>query len=85
MKQKVLVTGGAGYIGSVFVPQLLTKDYQVTVLDNFMYKQDSLLDACHHHDLDVIVGDVRDEESLKKEVGKHDIIVPNSPCNGRKQ
>ena len=76
MKQKVLITGGAGYIGSVFVPQLLAKGFQVTVLDNFMYKQDSLLDVCYHPDLDVIVGDVRDEENLNKEVGKHDIIVP---------
>jgi len=76
MKQKVLVTGGAGYIGSVFAPQLLAKGYQVTVFDNFMYKQDSLLDVCYHPDLDVIVGDVRYEERLKKEVEKHDIIVP---------
>lgn len=76
MKQKVLVTGGAGYIGSVFVPQLLAKDYQVTVLDNFMYKQDSLMDICYHPDLDMIVGDVRDAEIFKKEIEKHDIIIP---------
>tara|TARA_Y100000816_G_C26108314_1_gene590089 strand:- start:10384 stop:11322 length:939 start_codon:yes stop_codon:yes gene_type:complete len=76
MKQKVLVTGGAGYIGSVFVPQLLAKDYQVTVLDNFMYKQDSLLDICYHPDLNMIVGDVRDAEMFKKEIEKHDIIIP---------
>ena len=76
MKQKVLVTGGAGYIGSVFVPQLLAKDYQVTVLDNFMYKQDSLMDICYHPDLNMIVGDVRDAEIFKKEIEKHDIIIP---------
>jgi nucleoside-diphosphate-sugar epimerase len=76
MKQKVLITGGAGYIGSVFAPQLLSKDYQVTILDNFMYKQDSLLDICYNFDLDVIVGDVRDVEMLKKEIEKHDIIIP---------
>jgi len=76
MKGKVLVTGGAGYIGSVFVPQLLEKGYKVTVLDNFMYKQDSLLDVCYHPDLEIINGDVRDNVMLKKEIEKHDIIVP---------
>ena len=76
MKQKVLITGGAGYIGSVFAPQLLAKGYQVTVLDNFMYKQNSLLDVCYHPNLDIIVGDVRDEEFFKTQVETHDIIVP---------
>jgi nucleoside-diphosphate-sugar epimerase len=76
MNQKVLVTGGAGYIGSVFVPQLLARGCKVTVFDNFMYKQDSLLGVCYHPDLEVIVEDVRDKEKLKKEVEKHDIIVP---------
>ena len=76
MQNKVLVTGGAGYIGSVFVPQLLEKGHQVTVLDNFMYKQNSLLDICYHPRLNVVVGDVRNVELLKKEVSKHDIIVP---------
>jgi len=76
MENKVLVTGGAGYIGSVFVPQLLEKGYKVTVLDNFMYKQNSLLDICYHSDLNIIVGDVRDKKSLKKEIDSHDIIVP---------
>ena len=76
MTDKVLVTGGAGYIGSVFVPQLLEKGYQVTVLDNFMYKQNSLLDICYHPKLDIVVGDVRDEGPLKKEVVELDIIVP---------
>ena len=72
----VLVVGGAGYIGSVLVPQLLRNGYQVTVLDNFMYKQNSLLDVCYHSNLDIIVGDVRDKQLLKEKVGRHDIIVP---------
>jgi len=76
MKDKVLVTGGAGYIGSVFVPQLLTQDFQVTVLDNFIYKQNSLLDVCYHQNLDIIIGDVRDKNLLKTEVEKHNIIIP---------
>ena len=76
MRNKVLVTGGAGYIGSVFVPQLLENGYKVTVFDNFMYKQNSLLDVCFHPELDIIVGDVRNKELMKKVVAKHDIIVP---------
>ena len=70
------MTGGAGYIGSVLVPQLLRDGYQVTVLDNFIYNQNSLLDVCYHPCLDIIVGDVRDKVLLKKIVDKHDIIIP---------
>ena len=64
MGYKILVTGGAGYIGSVFVSKLLDEDYQVTVLDNFMFKQDSLLDVCHHANLNIVVDDVRNEKLL---------------------
>lgn len=75
-RQKILVTGGAGYIGSVFVPKLMEAGYQVTVLDNFMYKQASLLDVCYQSDLNIIFADVRDVEVLKDEIERHDIIVP---------
>ena len=47
MKNKVLITGGAGYLGSVLTDLLLTHDYKVTVLDNIMYKQTSLLHLCN--------------------------------------
>ena len=73
---KILVTGGAGYIGSVFVPQLLSNGYRVTILDNFVYKQNSLLDICYHPNLNIVVADVRNEKQLKKEVFNNDIIVP---------
>jgi len=76
MNSKILITGGAGYIGSVLVPQLLQKGYKVTVLDNFMYKQKSLLDVCYHSGLEIIPGDVRNNNLLKRKVKKHDIIIP---------
>ena len=47
MDYKILVTGGAGYIGSVLIPKLLAKDFEVTVIDNFIFKQDSLLDEMY--------------------------------------
>jgi len=76
MREKILITGGAGYIGSIIVPKLLENGYQVTVLDNFMYAQNSLLDISYHSDLDIIVSDVRDQNILKKQVAKHDIVIP---------
>ena len=74
--KKILITGGAGYIGSVFTPALLNDHYAVTVLDNFMYNQNTLLDACHHSNLKIVHSDVRDEERLKEEIKKNDIIIP---------
>lgn len=73
---KILVTGGAGYIGSVMVPHLLNEGYMVTVLDNFMYKQNSLLDVCYHPNLNIVVGDVRDRILFKELINSHDVIIP---------
>ena len=73
---KVLVTGGAGYIGSTLVPALLARGYDVTVLDSFLYGQSSLLDCCHNERLTIIRGDVRDEALLKKLVPKADVMIP---------
>jgi nucleoside-diphosphate-sugar epimerase len=75
-KMKILVTGGAGYIGSVLVPALLKEDNEVVVVDNFMYKQTSLLDCCHDPRLQIIRGDTRDKELLSHCLKETDIIIP---------
>lgn len=75
-KGKVLVTGGAGYIGSVLVPELLRSGYKVTVLDNFMYSQDSLFGCAAFENFDVVRGDTRDENILKGLLPKADYIIP---------
>ncbi len=72
----ILVTGGAGYIGSILVPELLKSGHNVTVLDNFMYKQSSLLDCCRYEGFEIINGDCRDEELLKKLVPNKNYIIP---------
>ena len=58
---KILVTGGAGYLGSIIVPTLLQEGHTVSVLDNFMYNQTSLLDCCNNKDLEIVRGDTRDK------------------------
>ena len=72
----ILVTGGAGYIGSTLVPDLLSKKHKVTVIDNFMYDQTSLATSVRDRNLEIIFGDVRDESLMKKLVSKADIIIP---------
>ncbi|MCM8768598.1 MAG: NAD(P)-dependent oxidoreductase [Candidatus Omnitrophica bacterium] len=79
---KILVTGGAGYIGSVLVPKLLREAYLVTVLDNFMYQQYSLLDCCHYQSLQIVRGDVRNEVLVKELIQKHDVIFPLACITG---
>jgi len=73
---KVLITGGAGYLGSVLVPTLLTQGYAVTVLDSFLFRQNSLMDCCQYDCFQVIRGDCRDERVVKPLVKKADVIIP---------
>lgn len=74
--KKVLITGGAGYLGSVLTELLLSKGYQVTVLDNLMYKQTSVAPFTYHKNFKFILGDVRDEFTLKPLVESHDVLIP---------
>jgi len=73
---KVVVTGGAGYIGSVLVPMLLGEGCRVTVLDSFYFNQCTLLDMCMNPDFQIIRGDVRDRELMKKVIDGVDYIIP---------
>lgn len=72
----VLITGGAGYIGSVLTPTLLAQGYNVTVLDNFMFRQTSLSDCCQYDGFQVVRGDCRDEALMTKLLADTDIIIP---------
>ena len=73
---KILVTGGAGYIGSVLVPNLLDQGHEVTVIDNFIFKQTSLASSIRKENLHLVFGDVRDEALMKPHVAKADLIIP---------
>ena len=72
----ILVTGGAGYLGSILVPELLEAGHAVTVLDNFMYRQNSLAQVCHQPRFDAVNGDARTVETLRPLVKKADIVIP---------
>jgi nucleoside-diphosphate-sugar epimerase len=74
--KKVLITGGAGYLGSVLTEVLLNKEYQVTVLDNLIYKQTSIAPFSYNKNFNFILGDVTNESLLKSLVEKHDVIIP---------
>ncbi len=79
---RILVTGGAGYIGSTLVPMLLNKGHDVTVVDNFMYNQTSLLDCCHDEKLKIVRGDARDKELISKCIENADVIFPLACLTG---
>jgi nucleoside-diphosphate-sugar epimerase len=73
---KILITGGAGYLGSILTPTLLSLRHEVTVLDNFYFNQNSLLDCCPHETFQVVRGDCREEAVVKPLVAKADLIIP---------
>lgn len=81
-KIKILVTGGAGYIGSVLVPVLLREGYEVIVIDNFIYNQTSLLDCCYDKKLTIVRGDVRNASLLSDVIKDVDAIFPLACITG---
>ena len=76
MPYNILVTGGAGYLGSTMLPDLLAAGHKVTVLDNFLFKQASLNHVCHHPNFAVVRGDIRAAETMAPLLRKHDVIIP---------
>src|SRR5258706_1572305 len=73
---RVLVTGGAGYLGSGLVPALLDRGFAVTVVDNFMYGQDSLSAVCYRPELSLVRGDVRSMDTMRPLFKQADIVIP---------
>lgn len=79
---KILVTGAAGYIGSVLVPILLKEGHEVIAVDNFMYNQTSLLDCCYDEKLTIIRGDARDEGLISEQLKNVDAVFPLACLTG---
>lgn len=73
---KILITGGAGYLGSVITGKMLEKGYQVTVLDKLIFNQTSLLQYTSNPYFKFIHGDVRNEKLLEKLCVDSDVIIP---------
>ena len=78
----ILVTGGCGYLGSILVPTLLREGHRVTVIDNFMYNQTSLLDCWIDPGLTIIRGDVREKALIKEHMKKADVVIPLACLTG---
>jgi nucleoside-diphosphate-sugar epimerase len=93
--EKILVTGGAGYIGSTLVPKLLQEGFEVTVVDNFYFNNfSSLLGCCKYENFEIIEGDARDEPELRvaraidlahapRTDGAHDLIWSQTSPRGQ--
>lgn len=76
MSLKILVTGGAGYLGSTMIPELLNAGHKVTVLDNFMFGQNSLAHVCYHDNFTVVRGDIRIKDTMQELMKNADVIIP---------
>lgn len=72
---KILVTGGAGYIGNILTPHLLDRDYKVTVFDNLIHRQHGILENASHKNFNFVYGDVRNYELYEKLINQHDVII----------
>ena len=73
--KKILVTGGAGYVGSVLVPKLLNAGYSVNVLDLYLFGKESLSIVRSNPKLNEFIGDIRDVEAIKKAVKECSSVI----------
>tara|TARA_Y100000816_G_C26040238_1_gene544790 strand:- start:237 stop:1175 length:939 start_codon:yes stop_codon:yes gene_type:complete len=76
MQKNILVTGGAGYIGSILVPELLEIGHKVTVIDNFMFGQSSLNQCCSHPNFKVVNCDIRHKQLITTFYESAEIVIP---------
>jgi len=76
MSNRVLVTGGAGYLGAVLCERLLDAGYLVTAIDSLVYQQNSLFHLCYNPRFEFIYGDVRDEHLIQQLVRQADVLIP---------
>ena len=74
--EKILITGGAGYVGSMLATKLIEKGYKVTVIDNLRFSKNSLDHLFIYRNFKFIYGDVRNKNLIKKNIKKHNIIIP---------
>lgn len=72
---KILITGGAGYVGTAILKLFKDLDFEITIYDNLLYGGSSLLPFIGYKNISFVNGDVRDKENLKKYVSKNDIII----------
>jgi nucleoside-diphosphate-sugar epimerase len=72
----ILITGGGGYLGSILAPALLGEGHAVRVLDSFMFGQNSLMESCGNPLFEVILGDCRNEKTLRAALVGIDVVVP---------
>lgn len=75
-KEGILITGGAGYLGSVLAGHLLNEGYKVTCLDNLMYKQDSLKGYEKNPNFKFFLRDAREKVFMREMISDFDVIIP---------
>ena len=73
---KIVITGGAGYLGSILTPELLKLGHEVTVVDAFIFRQTSLSECCGYESFSVIRGDCRQEKLMRQITAEADLVIP---------